>query len=116
MVLCSTDGGVNWTKLDGGVDENQPMGAKYELTIDLHAVDAETAWIVVQRRDWGTASSRINSQIKKTTDGGATWSTLIVDETTSIWSLHFVDEKQGWLTGEGGVIRLSTCSYPNHCA
>ncbi len=46
--------------------------------------------------------------IRKTTDGGQTWSTLVSGTSNSLYEIFFLDANRGWVVGEGGTIRKTT--------
>jgi len=102
LILHSTDGGESWQKQETGVPV--PFFGMWFL-------DKNYGWAVGQQATY-----------VRTTDGGATWqegrievslegvsedATLAMSDPT-IYDVHFVDEKTGWMVGEFGKIYHST--------
>lgn len=46
--------------------------------------------------------------LRKTTDGGTTWTENIVSGATNIYGLDFIDAANGYMVGDGGVIKNTT--------
>ena len=102
LILHTTDGGESWQKQNTGVPV--PIFALWFL-------DKNHGWAVGQQATY-----------LRTTDGGATWqegrievslegvsedATLAMNDPT-LYDVHFVDEKTGWMVGEFGKIYHST--------
>jgi len=102
LILHSTDGGESWQKRNTAVPV--PILALWFL-------DKNYGWAVGQQATY-----------LRTTDGGATWqegrievslegvsedATLAMNDPT-LYDVHFVDEKTGWMVGEFGKIYHST--------
>jgi len=102
LMLRTTDGGETWQKQETGV--SVPLFA-------LWFVDKNHGWAVGQQATY-----------VRTTDGGETWqegrieasvegvsedATLAMNDPT-LYDVHFVDEKTGWMVGEFGKIYHST--------
>ncbi len=72
----TTDGGVTWTKLSGGLPNDGRSGAT-ELIMDPSNPDVlYTAFYHRLRKPWTFTSGGPNGGIFKSTDGGATWKKL----------------------------------------
>lgn len=106
--LRTTDGGQNWTQLDvQNSGSNRPQ--------DLFFLNAQLGWAVGMNADQITTTCDLfggcytsytnpKSRIWRTTDGGATWTT--VNPTGSGWLLgvSFFDSMNGWVVGRGGRV------------
>ena len=102
LILHTTDGGETWQKQQTGVPV--PLLALWFL-------DKDRGWAVGQQATY-----------LRTTDGGATWqegrievslegvsedATLAMSDPT-LYDIHFIDAKTGWMVGEFGKIYHST--------
>jgi photosystem II stability/assembly factor-like uncharacterized protein len=84
-VVRTADGGRNWTVvLDYPVD-----------AVDFH--DAQQAWAVTEKSGFQT-SSGWQATVKRTSDGGATWTTIGTAEGGGqVSAVQFVDAAHGWI-------------------
>lgn len=102
IILHTTDGGENWQQQTTGV------------SIPIFAL-----WFVDQNHGWAVGQQ---ATYLRTADGGETWqegrievslegvsedATLAMNDPT-LYDVHFVDEKTGWMVGEFGKIYHST--------
>ena len=102
LILHSTDGGEGWQKQNTGVP-----------------VPILALWFLDKNHGWAVGQL---ATFLRTTDGGATWqegrievslegvsedATLAMTDPT-LYDVHFVDEKTGWMVGEFGKIYHST--------
>lgn len=86
--MFTTDGGVNWQDdITGGLNRN---------CLSVYFLDSLRGWMVGQ-----------DGIIRRTTNGGSTWSNVTSAITTSINTVFFINENIGWLGTEvGGNLRL----------
>jgi photosystem II stability/assembly factor-like uncharacterized protein len=96
----STDGGMSWTT-------DSIAGAGQLFLVDVHAIDASTAYILGTHFEGGLA------RIYKTVDGGATWMLQLEldDAGTFFDGLAFWDERAGIAFGDpvgGGLAVVVT--------
>ena len=83
-ILHTHNGGKDW------IDQpNQPLPFKVEL-LKVRFMSPKLGWVIGE-----------NGTILKTTDGGSTWQKLTTGTFTVLQAVSFVDERHGWLTGEG---------------
>ena len=102
LILHTADGGESWQQQNTGV------------TIPIFAL-----WFVDKNHGWAVGQRATHL---RTTDGGETWqegrieasvegvsedATLAMNDPT-LYDVHFVDEKTGWMVGEFGKIYHST--------
>ncbi len=59
----------------------------------FYFLDMDTGWIV-----------GVNGVIKKTTNGGSSWTTQTTNTTTALVAIHFADSNTGWAVGVSGAI------------
>lgn len=92
IISKTLNGGTTWT----ASTVNGP--GVNALISDLHAVDANTAFIVTAPHSAGTNANRI----WKTTDGGATWTQQTSGYTSASFANHiyFWDANNGWTSGD----------------
>jgi photosystem II stability/assembly factor-like uncharacterized protein len=86
-VLKTINGGTTWQ-----VYAVAPAEGRYGL--DIHAVDASTAWITVQKVGVGTGGTGYD--VFKTTDGGATWTSKFNTYAASLF-VRFFDAQNGFI-------------------
>ncbi|HEY3294007.1 MAG TPA: YCF48-related protein [bacterium] len=85
-LLHTTDGGTTWTL----------QSTEFYNNTAIDAIDPNTAWHVGQ---WG--------QIRKTTNGGASWATLDRGPHCIFRSVSFVSETEGWTVGDGALVHTA---------
>jgi len=78
-LLVTTDGGVRWKTL------NQKMNL------------VKAVWFIDEKLGFAAGNG-----ISTTTDGGHSWRRLPQDG--SLWGIHFYDDKNGWVVGEGSLL------------
>ncbi|MFN4110652.1 MAG: WD40/YVTN/BNR-like repeat-containing protein, partial [Ignavibacteria bacterium] len=90
LVLITTDGGTNWT-------------TTYYQTSTNYTIE------VVNRNLIFIGSAYSGGRLAKSTDFGATWIPLTPSAlTSSVYSIYFVDENQGWIgTASNGILYTS---------
>jgi len=94
-VVHTSDGGTTWDAGDSGVVEN------------IYSVDMVSATVGFLVGDNAGAAMTM----KKTTDGGATWTTLTAPaglSWTDLSAVSFADANNGWIVGAGGTILHTT--------
>ena len=80
ILMVTEDGGITW--------EETSIGSGNEF-YDVHILD-EGKFIIAAR----------NGRIHSTSDGGDNWRVRsIADNTSSLRSIHFIDENNGWVAG-----------------
>ena len=87
VVLRTTDGGATW-RVVLEVDTN---GAAGEPIQALQAVDGTRAWVVVRTAACDAACPGV---LRRTTDGGATWTTVF---SGPIAAIRFASAVRGWI-------------------
>lgn len=89
-ILHTTNGGAQWTLQSSGT------------TVNLNAVfftDSENGWVA------GNASSTVNVNVLRTTDGGDNWEAVtIASFAVNVNGIHFSDPMTGWAVGESGRV------------
>ncbi len=91
-VLLGTTDGVKWTvRWEGAVDD---------YLNDVSFVDAARGWAA------GTdyAAEPVVSWVRKTTDGGLTWTTQLELPGDTLNAVEFVDPQHGWTVGSGVIL------------
>lgn len=85
------NGGKNWEKV--------PIKVEKEAVINnILFVNQSVGWLNIQK--YGDVNSKkATSWLMKTTDGGKSWQTLLIQDFTTIDEIKFFDEKNGWMTG-----------------
>ncbi len=98
-IIHTSDGGENWAL------QNSPT--TYYLN-SIFFVDSLQGWAAGGTS--GTFPSYIHTRIiLNTTNGGATWNTQYVQSYEDVlYSISFVDDMNGFATGEGGVFMHTT--------
>jgi len=87
VIATTSDGGTTW------VDRYASQGDQSGPPVSLQAIDASIAWAIVPngRCDQGGCVS----ELRKTTDGGATWTT---QRTGRLGVLRMASSARGWLS------------------
>ncbi len=80
----TTDAGLTWTKLAGALPSNG---------YGMWAIDEDSLLV---------ASSSGN--VRRSTDGGATWSTIYVGITKTLRHIEMSSATDGWVVGESGAV------------
>jgi len=92
VILKTTDAGVNWTKL--------PATKAYIYSSQF--INQDVGYAV------GSTESTYQSTVLKTTDGGKTWNTKIIDVYGKFNACYFVDALLGWVVGDKGRVYKTT--------
>jgi Secretion system C-terminal sorting domain len=93
-ILKTTNGGTTWQVI--------PLTpAIGRLGLDIHAIDASTAWVAVQKI--GTATGH---DVYKTTDGGATWTSKFNSYAASLF-VRFFDAQNGFIWNRHAFARTT---------
>ena len=93
VVLFTSDGGQTWENRVAGIQDQFPPG---EWGWKIQFLDARVGFVSLENFDEGA--------ILKTTDGGATWVRLPVNDpqrNANLEGVGFVDERTGWVGGWG---------------
>lgn len=93
-VLHTTDGGTTWTK------QSIPNISGPHINA-LHMLNSQIGWAT-------SATSRGNRSLIGTKDGGLSWEILFDGSGTIFRDIFFVNEHEGWIVGDNGLIRHST--------
>lgn len=88
-IYKTTNGGTSWTKTSKTTEWARFYGVQF--------VDASYGW----------AYAEVNGLLVGTTDGGATWNTLINNSTNLIRGIYFKDRTTGWFCGRSNTSGLS---------
>ncbi len=83
VVYKTIDGGNSWTNIYGLTSDF--IGKMWD---DIFFIDANNGWI-----------AGANSDIRKTTDGGASWTTQSAPVSGSLKSIYFINPNEGWIVG-----------------
>ncbi len=83
VVYKTMDGGNTWTNIYGLSFEF--IGKMWD---DVFFIDANTGWI-----------AGANSDIRKTTNGGTSWTTQTAPVSGSLKSIFFLNSNEGWIVG-----------------
>jgi len=102
-LLATTDGGRTWAV----------RRAPAEDTLrDVYFVNEQTGWLVCDRSIYLLRTKEEpRSYLLKTTDGGQTWSRVVVtgaDVDVSLTRVVFAGEERGWAFGEMGALYATT--------
>jgi photosystem II stability/assembly factor-like uncharacterized protein len=93
-LLRTINGGTTWQVL--------PIpDAAGRFALDIHAVDATTAWITVQK-----VGSGLGHDVYKTTDGGATWVSKFNTYAASLF-VRFYDAQNGFIWNRHAFAKTS---------
>ena len=99
-IYLTKDGGKTWRE-NIVVNQNDYKNLSPEF-LSIRFSDKKRGWIV------GSLSNRreevVDSLVLQTTDGGETWSRVIVPTRQELYHLYFTSNDNGWLVGSGGVI------------
>ena len=96
-VLKTADGGRRWETLPRPTED---------LVRDVYFTDRDTGWLVCEG-DIFSPTTEVRSYLLKTTDGGATWSRVLVtgeDVEVLLVRVLFADRAHGWAFGELGAL------------
>ncbi len=84
LIINTIDGGVNWTELNSGVQDD---------LISVKFTSSQLGWIVGE-----------NGCVLYTLDGGLTWIQQNLNITYCLNDIFFVDYNIGWIIGDKGII------------
>lgn len=96
-VLSTTDAGSHWQPQGSGIDVNDGVNGMYFLNRD-------TGWIA----GFGFNDTGAVGFVRRTTDGGVTWTPQLTTPDLSFLSLAFTDGQHGWVVGSQGAIFSTT--------
>lgn len=94
-LFMTTSGGVNWIPKDAGTSAGVGL-------FMIQFLDNNTGYFC-----GGIETGQLSGIIRKTTNGGESWNTVLSD-TTPIYSLSFINSSTGWAGGRYGSIRKTT--------
>jgi photosystem II stability/assembly factor-like uncharacterized protein len=129
LILRTTDGGVTWTRQDGPSDQTLNS---------VHFVNKDTGYAagqngsILRTADGGIHWQQLNPstgdnifalfalpgdniltaahQLAISQDEGQTWSTKYDRAPLNFRSIFFIDQQQGWVIGDAGLILKTNCS------
>ena len=87
---------IGWIDSDGGLYKTTDGGFNWEL----QAPPVTTFFFVNENIGWYVSGN----QIRYTSDGGQTWTQQNSPENNSLQSIYFVDQNNGWISGDNGTI------------
>ena len=96
-VLKTADGGRTWRALPRPTED---------VVRDVYFSDARTGWLVCEANIF-SPRTEVRSYLLKTTDGGASWSRVLVtrdDAELLLVRVVFTDRAHGWAFGELGAL------------
>lgn len=91
-LLRTDDRGATWRP-------QGPLFGQDDLLVDLEAIDATTAWLLVRDADLPGADRAF-----VTRDGGATWDPVAAISGLALTHVEFVDDDHGWVVGTDSTI------------
>ncbi len=102
LVFKTTDGGATWSN----------VSTITTGIVQLNFIDANTGWVVTQD---------FSNQIRKTTNGGVTWTTQYFNNVAYMTSVYFVNANTGYACGfYANIIKTTnggaTWTPVNYCA
>jgi len=89
-VWLTSDGGENWASSSIVPNENVQL----PFTASMYFIDENIGWY--------TADYSGGSWIRKSTDGGNTWTNK---SSTGGCSVFFIDQNTGWVVGDNGILK-----------
>ncbi len=104
VILKTTDGGTSWAQVYPAANATTYPTKPADILWKLDFVNDRVAYGSVY------SATDTQSKVVKTTDGGRTWQTLIVDAAKN-WELEgvgFIDENTGWTGGYGAGSLMTT--------
>ncbi len=99
VIVKTSNGGTNWELITKSVTT-----ANADLS-DIFFIDDSTGWVCGSD---GTRLGGYNGIILKTTNGGNSWTKLIINNTGQLNSIYFIDHLNGFAAGRGGTILKTT--------
>ena len=94
VLLHTSDGGQSWNR----------RTAEMPLFKDITFVDSTTGYLV----GWTTTNRGLGSAVHGTMDAGRSWTAKAFLESTLLFSVSFMDERNGFAVGSGGSIVHTT--------
>lgn len=102
MLLATEDAGTSWQI------QRRPTP---DALRDVYFVDAETGWLVCERSVYLLkANDEPRAYLMRTTDGGATWTRVVVtgnDVDVRLVRILFASSQLGWVFGETGALFMT---------
>ncbi len=96
VIIKTTDGGLNWIRQESGI-----TSAIY----DLHFIDENKGWGIT----WRSSAPPFGTNIIRTSSGGNEWFEFeFPDENVFLHTIRFSDSLNGYIGGEGGVLKRTT--------
>lgn len=122
IIFKTTDGGTTWTEIpvnyellggriqfvtpnigwiedSGNLYKTTDGGYNWEFQVSTHYdfffINENVGWYLD------------NNQINKTTDGGLTWITQNSGTNNTLYTINFLDQNNGWVSGDSGTIIYS---------
>ncbi len=125
-ILRTNNGGLNWVEVDhpysgGRLDNIQFINEEFGMTVGTKSTQEQVYMLTTDGGEtWEESSigspsrfndlhifdenniiiSSGNGQIRTTSDGGENWISRTITSTSSnLYSIHFIDENNGWVAG-----------------
>ncbi len=130
-MVGGTYGELYYTNNGGSSWQNRSIGATDKYTLQLfsstkvvmsgpgqninQSINTGTTWTQLSAnafrkmvfldtlRGWGVSGTTI----KKTIDGGVTWTSQTNPTTRNLYAIHFLDTLRGWIAADGAVLRTT---------
>lgn len=96
VIIKTTDGGLNWVRQESGITSS---------IYDLFFLDENRGWGVT----WRSTAPPFGTNIIVTNTGGEEWYEYeYPDENVFLHTIRFTDSLNGYIGGEGGVLKRTT--------
>ncbi len=96
-IFKSTDGGAAWVKKDSSTTAT-------EVFYDVHFPTPVVGYAV----GGSPTTPATGAVMKRTLDGGNTWSPVTLPFVNTLYGVHFVNADSGFVVGNGGIIRITS--------
>ena len=93
-IFKTTNSGLNWIQIQGA----------YVSGMTYTNVSPVNDNIVYLLSYYGNFNLRNNAYISKSTNGGINWITQLIYNGKGFYSLKFINENTGWISGENGLV------------
>ncbi len=93
VILATEDGGTTWTRRFTG---SAPAAQQGEWAWKVSFPSVDVGYVSVEQ--YGNTST---GKVIKTTDGGQTWTEILISGAGSLQGLGFINTQRGWISGRG---------------